>query len=339
MIKNPETSLRFKKSAERILKEIKKAKKILLALHVSPDADSLSSVLSLDLVLKRMKKSSRIISFSPLNSRLFCFPECEEIETFDLAAIDFADFDLFIALDSADQRMITRSPFPRKFPPGFKIINIDHHPTNTKYGRINLLAKTSSTAELLYFLYCSWGIKIDKKLAKFLFEGIFADTGCFQYPITSPKTLRIAAELMEKGACLNEAVLKNFRSYSLKTLKYWGKVLENMQLDESKRFVWSKVSQEELREIGVSSGEIEGAASLFAPVILGTEFGIILNEESKELVRASLRARDSFDVSQIALEFGGGGHKQAAGFSLALPLEKAKEKVLETARKYIRQET
>lgn len=322
-----------KKTAGKILSEIKKAKKILLALHVSPDSDSIASVLAMSLVLKKMGKEVRIISFSQIPPRMMCFPGIEEVELENFAKVNFVDFDLFIALDAAQERMITRSPYPEKFPKGFKIINIDHHVTNTKYGNINFVVLVSSTAEILYQLFSFWKIRIDKKLAELLFQGIFGDTGCFQYPLTSPETLRIVADLIEKGASLSQAVLLYFRSYSLPSLKYWGKVLDNMQIDDSGQFVWSKVSREEKEELKVESSEIEGAASLFAPVVSGTEFGIILHEETESLTRGSLRSRAEFDVSKIAQELGGGGHKQAAGFSLDIPLEEAEKKVLEVARK------
>jgi phosphoesterase RecJ-like protein len=107
-----------------------------------------------------------------------------------------------------------------------------------------------------------------------------------------------------------------------------------MQLDPSGKFVWTRVSKAEMEDLGVTPAEIEGASSLFAPVTLGTEFGIIMNDEGN-LVRVSLRSRADFDVSQIAVLFGGGGHKQAASFSLALPLDEAEERVLETVRKLV----
>jgi len=339
VIINPSTSSGLCPKAAEILSEIKKAKKILLALHVSPDPDSAASVLAMDLVLRRLGKKTTIISYSQIPPRLLDWPEIGKVESGDFARLDLKQFDLFIALDMAAKKMVTRSAFPSKLPRQFKIINIDHHFSNTRFGRINLVALISSTTEILYHLFELWQIKVDRKLSELLFRGIFADTGCFQYANTSVTTLRVAADLIEKGASLDNCVLRDFRSYSLKTLKYWGKILENLQLDESRKFAWSKISREECEELGVYSTEIEGAASLFAPIILGTEFGIILNEESENLTRGSLRSRDNFDVSKIAVELSGGGHKQAAGFSLKMPLEEAEKRVLETARKYIRQET
>jgi phosphoesterase RecJ-like protein len=321
--------------AAEILSEIKKAKKILLALHVSPDPDSAASVLAMGLVLRRLGKKTTIISYSQIPPRLLDWPGIEKVEMADFSQIDLKEFDLMVALDSADRRMITRSDWPSRLPRNFKIINIDHHFSNTRFGRINLVAQVSSTTEILYHLLELWQIKIDKKLADLLFRGIFGDTGCFQYQNTSATTMRVGADLMEKGASLNECVLREFRSYSFKTLKYWGKVLENMQLDKSGKFVWSKVSQKECEELGVCSSEIEGAASLFTQIVSGTEFGIIINEESENLVRVSLRSRDSFDVSRIAVEQGGGGHKKAAGFSLKMPLLEAEKKVLEAVKRVV----
>jgi len=324
-----------KKTAAKIFTEIKKAKKVLLAVHVSPDQDSIASVLAVELILKKMGKKTKIISFSQISSRLKFISGTDKIETADFSKVNFSDYDLFIALDSAQERMITRSPFPKSFPPNFKIINIDHHITNTRFGDINLVEIVSSTTEIIYKLFNLWEVKIDKKLASLLFYGVFADTGCFQYNTTSKETLRIVTDLMGKGASLNDTVLFTFRSYNIKTLKYWGKVLENVQLDKSGKFIWSTISRAEREALEVEVSEVEGAANLFAPIVSGTEFGIILMEETDDLVRGSLRSRANFDVSQIAVKLGGGGHKAAAGFSLKTDLKEAEKEVLETARNLI----
>lgn len=321
--------------AKEIFLEIKRVSHILLAVHVSPDIDSVASVLALDTVLEKLGKKTRIISFGQIPQRLFYLQGIEKIEHADFGKIDLKDFDLFVVLDCAAERMITRSDYPQKFPEKFKIINIDHHVTNTKFGDVNFIVFLSSTAEILYELFKSWKIKIDKDLASLLFAGIFSDTGCFKYSLTTSDTLRSAADLMDEGASLNNEVLHQFRSYNMNTLKYWGKVLENMELDESGKFIFSKISCQEKEDLGISADDIQEAASLFAPIVEGTEFGIILIEENCNLIRGSLRSRDDFDVSKLAVGLGGGGHKQAAGFSLELPHEEAERKVLEIARKFI----
>jgi len=321
--------------SKKILEQIKKSRSILLAFHVSPDPDCLSSVLAMNLFLKSLGKETKIISYSKIPPKYWELPGMEVVDIEDFANQDFKKFDLFIALDMAQDWMITRSEYPKSFPKEFKIINIDHHTTNPNFGDINLVAPLSSTAELLYNLFKDWKVEITKEIADLLMLGIFADTGCFQYPMTTPETLRAAAELMEKGASIWENVVYNFRSYNFLTLKYWGKILENIKMDISGKFVWSTISKEEREELEIEPTEIQDAASNFAPIVEGTEFGIILNEESENLVRGSMRSRDGFDVSKIAVALGGGGHKQAAGFTVKANLAEAEKKVLEIARKLV----
>lgn len=325
-----------KKTALKILSEIKAAKKILLVVHVSPDPDGICSALAMDLLLRKWSKKTKIISFSQIPAKWAFFPGFQTIENKDFVSVNFSEYDLAIILDAADESKVTRSNFPEKFPKNFKIINIDHHATSSNFGNINLVQNTaSSTAEVLYELFEVWKIKLGKDLAKMLFFGIFSDTGCFQFQMTSKRTFAIATDLLNKGADLQECVLYEFRSYNFKTLKYWGKVLDNMQIDESKKFVWSTMSQKEKEELKLDPTEIEGASTLFAPIVSGTEFGIILNEESGNIVRGSLRSRKDFDVSKIAVFFGGGGHKTSAGFWINATLEEAEKKVLEVARKFL----
>ena len=322
-------------TSKKILEEIKKANKILLPLHVSPDGDCIGAVLAMDLFLRSLGKKTKIISYSKIPKNFFYLPGMSEVEILNFAKINLSDFDLHIFLDIAAETMITRSELPKLLLKNLKSINIDHHFTNTKFAKLNLIdEKTSSCCELLYELFKYWKVEIDKQTADLLFMGIFTDSGCFQYPSTSAKTFKIVSDLVEKGADLNQTVLMQFRSYSLKTLKYWSRVLENMQIDESEKFVWSKISREELKQLNIQPEEIEGAASLFCPVIKGTEFGIIL-DESEGFVKGSLRSRNNFDVSKIAEKLGGGGHKLAAGFVIKNSLAEAEEKVLMIVRQSV----
>lgn len=326
-----------KKLPEKIFDLIKKSKKVLLCLHVSPDLDCLSSVLAMARVLRRMRKEVRIISFSQIPPLISFLPGAEEIEIADFAKIDLSGFSLMVALDTAQERMITRSRFPKKLPKDFKIVNIDHHFSNTFFGDINLIMEVSSTAELLYRLFKYWRIKVDKELAEILLYGIVSDTGCFRYSLTSSETFKIASEILEKGVDFEKIVLNTFKSYNFKTLKYWGKILENMEIDEEAGFVWSKISKKECEELGVLPTDIEGAADFFCGVVRGTRFGIILNEEAEGCVRVSLRTREDFNVAKLAEKFGGGGHKAAAGLFLELPFEEAEKRIVEEARKMARE--
>lgn len=326
-----------RKIALQIFDQINKAKNILLAFHVSPDGDCVGSTLAFERFLKKSGKNTKIISFSKIPSNFRYLPGIEKVEVENLKRINFKKYDLFICLDVATEKLITKSPYPKdEFPSTFKVINIDHHISNTKFGDINLVENLSSTCEVLYKLFKIWKISIDKIMAQLLFLGLFTDTGCFQYPSTSEKSFLMGSDLMKKGASLQETVLAQYRSYNFRTLKYWGLVLDNMQMDKSGKFVWSKVSRREVEDLGIESeDEIAAASSFFAPITKGIEFGIIL-DENEGFIKASLRSRSNFDVSKLAEEFGGGGHKQAAGFILTgVSLDEAEEQVLETARQAV----
>lgn len=321
--------------SNKIFSEIQRANSVLLALHVSPDGDSVASVLAMNEFLERMGKKTKIISFSKIPNEFNYLSGIEKVEIINFKKIDFSNFDLFIALDCAQQSMVTKSDYPcDKFPDNFKVINIDHHLTNPKFGDINLInPKACSTSEIIYQLFLKWKVIIDKKLAYLIFLGILTDTGCFQYPSTNANTFKIAGKLMKLGADLNQIVLMHYRSVSLNTVKYWSRVLQNMKLDESGKFVISVMSIQEMSEAGIDPEEdIGGASSFFAPIIKGTEFGIII-DENEGFIKGSIRSRAGMDVSKIAEELGGGGHKLASGFTLKMPLDEAVEKVIETARK------
>jgi len=326
-----------KKTAVLVLEELNKANNILLSFHVSPDGDCVGSTLAFERFLKKLGKNTKIISFSKIPSNFRYLPGIEKVEIENFKRIDFNKYDLFVCLDVATEKLITKSPYPKdEFPGNFKVINIDHHISNSKFGDINLVENLSSTCEVVYELFKLWKISIDKTMAQLLFLGLFTDTGCFQYPSTTEKSFLIGADLMKKGANLQETVLAQYRSYSFRTLKYWGVVLDNMQMDKSNKFVWSKVSRREVEDLGIESeDEITAASSFFAPITKGIEFGIIL-DENEGFIKASLRSRSNFDVSKLAEEFGGGGHKQAAGFILSgVSLDEAEEQVLEVARRAI----
>jgi phosphoesterase RecJ-like protein len=327
-----------KKTSALILEEINNAKNILLSFHVSPDGDCVGSTLAFERFLKKIGKNTKIISFSKIPSNFRYLPGIEKVEIENFKRIDFKKYDLFVCLDIATEKLITKSPYPKdEFPNTFKVINIDHHISNSKFGDINLVENLSSTCEVLYELFKLWKVSIDKTTAQLLFLGLFTDTGCFQYPSTSEKSFLMGAELMKKGASLQETVLAQYRSYNFRTLKYWGLVLDNMQMDKSKKFVWSKISMREIEDLGIESeDEIAAASSFFAPITKGIEFGIII-DENEGFIKASLRSRSNFDVSKLAQNFGGGGHKQAAGFILTgVDLDEAEEQILKVSREAIK---
>ena len=317
----------MEKIEKRIFEEIKKADRILMHLHLGPDGDSLGSVLAVWRWLESLGKKVTVVSFDPVAEEFGFLEEVKKVKKADAAKLDFSQFDLWLALDSSDWNMITKNKNFRP-PEDLMLINIDHHKTNVNYGKLNLvLPEKSSVAEVLFELFKRWKVEIDKKIATRLFLGIFMDTGGFFYLNTSPDTMRIGAELLERGADKERIVLEVYRSKPLKTLEYWAAVLARMKIDKRGKFVISTIPREILKGLELGKSERGGAAGQFLPLVKDTDFGVLLDEENPGEVSGSLRARTDFDVSKIAVAMGGGGHKAAAGFRMKGSIEEVEKKL------------
>jgi len=324
------------KLSEKILEQIKKAEKILVNCHRSPDPDSVGSALALKGVLTKMGKEVKMICPTGVPQDCKFLSGSEAIEKVSFDKFDFAKFDLFILLDSGSSQMVTGLRDPMKFPIPTAVI--DHHKTNLMYADINLVDdKTSSTAEVLYLVFEDWGVKPDREIAQALLTGILADTGVFEYPGVTANTLGVAQKLIEIGADKDEIILNVFKTISFAKLKFWGEIIRRMELDEKYGFVFSALPYDIYSEFEKPVSAKETGASLFATVVDGTKFGMIMVEEDKGVLSISLRARGkAFDVSKIAEKFGGGGHRAAAGAKVYdMEFEKAKEAVLQGAREVV----
>jgi len=325
--------MNYPKSQE-ILEEIKKAKKILVNCHRSPDADSVGSALATYLALKKMGKEVKVICPDNISEDVKFLPHSEVVEKIDFGKFDFGQWDLFLILDSGSPGMATGKR--EGVLPEIATIVIDHHKTNGKFGRINLVDENiSSTGELLFSIFEDWGVEINKDIAQNLLAGIITDTGVFEYPLVTSRTLDIARALIDKGGDRQEIILNIFKNIDFIKVKFWGEILTRMEKDEA-GFVWSAVSHEDFKKSGSPASAKESAASLFAPIVAGTDFGMIMVEEEKGILSVSLRSRGGFDVSKIAEKLGGGGHLSAAGAKVYVSdFDQAVLKVLEAARKVV----
>ncbi len=305
--------------AESILDTIKNSKKIILSLHVSPDPDSTGSNLALYHLLKGMGKDVEILSFDKHPERLTFLPGFSEIKNEGLARKDLSNIDLYIALDSGALSQISRIPVD--FPETLTIIDIDHHYTNPKYGKINLIdGKIGSCGELLFNLFKQWGVEITQDIANCLFTAIAGDTGMFRYAnAVTAQTFSIGADLLQKGASMEQITFNLFQRVPFPAMKFWGFALSRMELVKTKKysFVWCALSYEDLQKFP-DVDSTSGASDMFFSVAEGTDFGILLTERDKGMVRGSARSRTGIDVGELTGILGGGGHKAAAGFRFEL---------------------
>ncbi len=323
--------MNYKESAE-ILRKIKKAKKILINCHRGPDSDSVGSALALSRVLKSMGKQVSVICPSDIPADLTFLDGADLIIRVNFSTFNFSEYDLFLILDSSTYGMVTGLKDSEK--PTIDNVVIDHHASNEKFGKFNLIdAKMTSTGELLFRAFTDWKVDIDGDTAECLLTGIIGDTGSFQYQNVGQETLETAAKLIEKGADKDKIIYNIYRNIDFKEVKMWGKFIESMMIEEN--FVWAAVSLSTYKDFGEYPYAKEDVANLLFPIVKGTDFGIVMVETSENILSVSFRSRSGFDVSKIAEEVGGGGHKAAAGARIeGLPFQEAVNKVLAAARKY-----
>ena len=211
------------------------------------------------------------------------------------------------------------------------VIDIDHHHDNTRFGDVNLIvADASSTGEVLRDVFAELGVELTPEIAEPLYIALVTDTGRFQYTNTTPKALRLAAELVEAGADVHQVFQQVYESVEFAKLKLLARALERARVLEGGRIVVSYLVRTDFAEVGARRGVLRGDHRLPAGG-RGSELSALIREPPRDdgpVRRVSLRASiDELDVSAIARTFGGGGHRQAAGFSSDASIDEITELV------------
>jgi bifunctional oligoribonuclease and PAP phosphatase NrnA len=232
-------------------------------------------------------------------------------------------WDLIVIVDTADLALL--GSFYKDHLDLFSetpILNIDHHISNTQHGQIHLIDPTAASAtEVLYTWFTQepeMKDRITPDMATLLLTGLITDTRSFQNPNTTPRSLEVAAELLEKGARQQEIIQHVYKTKPLSTLKIWGRALNRIQVDPSARIVWSAVSKEDLAEMEANSKETHGILDELISTIPDADVYVLFTELEEGGLKASMRSSAAVDVSQLsARTFGGGGHARASGFKVA----------------------
>jgi phosphoesterase RecJ-like protein len=322
------------KLAPQILEEIKKAKKILLHCHPSPDSDSVGGSLAMMHVLQSMNKevvairgdSEVPVSFSVL-------PGFEKLAHKNFFEIDLEQFDLFIILDSGGLNQVSRVA-PVVFPTHLKTVSIDHHATSQNFATINLIDPSyPATCQILYDLFVLWHVDLTPDMAKCLMLGIYADTGGFKFPKTSGATFEAAAHLAKIAPDYTAVIDFVDNSNTPGVVAFEALALSSVSLYCKNKLAVSAVSYDALHEKKISKGEIYPDIANTLKSVIGWEIGVKIVEDQPAGVRASFRTRDSkkYNVAKIAAALGGGGHEAAAGVYMKMSLDEAVKKVVETA--------
>ena len=215
------------------------------------------------------------------------------------------------------------------------LVCIDHHLSAGKIGDIHIIDdQASSTGELVYDFLKTADARFTQTVVDAIYTCILTDTGSFKFSNTTSKTHVITADLIAKGAQFQKIYAELYESDSIARSLLKGHLLANMQFECDGRFAWFVMSQELLQSLGAKTWEAEGFSDL-PRAIKGVEISIMFSEHKDGSSNASFRSKGTVTINQLAEQFGGGGHKYAAGASLPWPLSKAVQIVVEAAKSYL----
>src|SRR5437870_9875179 len=290
--------------------------RFLLTTHENPDGDALGSLLAAKLALDQLGKDTVMVLHgdAPLPGEYAFMALGELLRRWP----DDAAERVLLALDCANESRIADPEILGRVP---LAIDVDHHHDNTRFGQINLIVPdASSTGEVLRDLFHALEVELTPEIAEALYIALVTDTGRFQYTNTTPKALRLAAELVEAGADVHRIFQGVYESVQFAKLKLLARALDRAQVYEGGAIVVSYLLRTDFAEVGAAEPYSEGIID-YLRAVEGAEMAVLIREPPRRdgegpTRRVSLRSSvDELDVSAIARRSGGGGHRQAAGFS------------------------
>jgi phosphoesterase RecJ-like protein len=314
---------------EAVLAELRAGEKFLLTTHENPDGDALGSLVGMNEILRALGKDTVMFlseeefplpyeyRWLPLDGACHTLPADAEERT-------------IVFLDCGN---IDRMPVSFLAREDAHIVNIDHHHDNTRFGTANLVVDgASSTAEIIWGLTTDLGVELTTPIAEALYVGLVTDTGKFQYENTTSTSHLMAADLLAHGVEVHEIFRRLFENVPLAKLQLLARVLERVERYDGGRLTVSYILRSDYEELGADENLSEGIVDHIRS-LENTVVGALIRQQLKEgregVQKVSLRASaDEVDVSVIAREEGGGGHRQAAGFST----ERSREELIEFLR-------
>lgn len=295
--------------------------------HVRPDGDCVGSTLAVYNYIKEYYPQIEVRLFLEPIPNIFKFlKRSEEILCpGEEASKDGCEFDLFFVLDCGDAgRLGAAAPY---FEEAKASVCIDHHVSNQSFADDNyIVPDASSTCELVFELLDEE--RITREIAECLYTGIVHDTGVFQYTCTSAKTMNVAGRLMEKGIDYSKIVDETFYTKTYNQNRVLGQTLVDSRLYLDGRCIVGSVSREQMQQFGVLPKHLDGIVNQLR-VTKDVEVAVFFYENEDGTWKGSLRVNGDFNAAEAAMHFGGGGHVQAAGFTIAGTLEECTQRVVD----------
>jgi phosphoesterase RecJ-like protein len=305
----------------QICDEILGRQRFLITSHARPDGDSIGSQLAMAFALDALGKDVRIVNADPAPEHYEVFPGMERIE---IAPHADADADALIVMECSDLSRTGVSGLDPHF-----IINIDHHAGNRLYGAINWYDESAAACgEMVFDIIRGLGVPLTREIATHVYLAILTDTGSFHHSNITPRTFDICRQAVEAGVNPGAMARSVFDSNSFGKLKLIGALLDSMELVDDGRLAVLYMDDAMLEACGCTHNDTEGVINL--PLTAREIQAVVFFKVSQaDVVRVSMRSKYDVDVRQVANEFGGGGHKNAAGFTVTGRLAQVRPTILD----------
>ena len=313
---------------DNIIEEINNAESIVILTHENPDGDAIGSSLALYNGLKQIGKDADLII--PEFPQTFEFlKNSKEVKKEGKTE----KYDLAIALDCGDIKRL--DGFANYFEDANVRISIDHHSANTMFADYNFVNPMApACCQILVTVLEALGIEIDKEIGACLLTGIITDTGGFKYSGVTSETFEFAAELLNKGVNVSNIYKKVLQTLSKPSFELRRRAMNRLEFLEEGKIAFTYITLKDEEETMAGSNSHDGIVEMGRD-IEGVEISIFFREK-EDGYKISLRSNEYVNVSDICLMFSGGGHIRAAGGSINLPFEQAKQKVIDECKKYLK---
>jgi len=308
---------------------IERAQRTFLITHLNPDGDAIGSLLACALYLRGRNRYVTAYMQDPVPKNFRFLPGVDMV-VHDLAPLSGSRYDVCLVLDSTDWERVGGRPDS-----GIDlgtIVNIDHHVSNRGFGDLNLVDPgASATAEIIFDILCGMEGPISEDVATCIYAGIMSDTGCFTYSNTNARAFEISQVLVEWGVRPDVVAEHIHESYPIARLEMLREALSTLEFSDDMTIGAMTISQEMFRKTHSGPDIIEGFID-YPRFVAGVKVAVLFRELPEGGYKVSFRSRSNLDVSRVAAHFGGGGHTNASGCTVHLPLDQVKEQVFDVVR-------
>jgi phosphoesterase RecJ-like protein len=310
---------------EAVCHELQQGTRFLITSHERPDGDAIGSQLALAFALEALGKQTRIVNADPPPVPYQVFAGTDRIE---VAKSVEGEFDALVVLECGDLKRPGVAGLDR-----FRIVNIDHHGGNTMYGAVNWFDESAAAcSEMVVAIVDALGVPLTREIATHVYLGILTDTGAFHHSSISARTFDICRRVAEAGVDAAEMAHLVYHNANIGRLRLLGSLLDDMRLEENGRLAILYFDDSVLSALGASYDDTEGLINV--PLTARTIHAVALfkGQDGSNQLRVSLRSKGTIDVRSVAQQFGGGGHRNAAGCSVAGPRAVAETTIIGALR-------